>query len=724
VRGSLLLAISFLIGGADAAAGPSPPLHLRMIPRPDARCVVTALQLGLRSGIQQQLPLDPAVVVATAPVTVEVPARDSVMTVRPVSDGCWSELTTIAEGAEAVEVRFWPVAFASGELLGAAKRKPGRAVRGSFVDAAASDDTGAWHETTCELLGDERKWRCPLPAGRRLHLRVTLESFAPLYFWHLQAADGQVVDAGPARLIAGASVSGRVETERRRPLAKATVTLTPITAADNPAPERNARMLHAQTNADGVFQFTGVPLGTYRLSSAFSGRSDALLDRIDVDREEEILVGKPVVQSPLATLQLTVTPPVSARQQRWTVALLRPGPRIGEVARVAEGSVGADGVWTRDKLHAATYLLRVFDGDGSEVAQQSIVLHGGEERLLVAVSTIEVRGRILAGDDGVAGELVFDHLSGRRVRTRSDGDGLFSVSFPIAGHWSASAILSGTRLTLGDVTITSPHDRELELRVAGGRVKGKVVTERGEGRRAAVRARKDGRVAASTMADEKGAYELFGLEPASYSFEAEAEEEFAGPVAVDVGEERREDVDLRLSSWKKLEGVVVDIDGTPLSGAVIRLFDAATGTYQETIADGAGTYSLNVRPKTESVDAVVFAPPRPVAIRHLQLAESRNGSITIVVANHGATLRLLLSRTPPWPTLTTAGGVRLSLRLLMMPTFGGGAPREIVDGGFQVTVEEGAYAVCDATGSCRNVQLARFGQTIVDLTGSAKTAGN
>lgn len=347
-----------------------------------------------------------------------------------------------------------------------------------------------------------------------------------------------------------ASVTGHVTTERRQPLANALVTLTPFPAASG-----GARTLHARTNANGAFRFPRVSPGAYRLLSRAEGRSDAIIERIEVERGRELLVREPIVQPPLAMLQITVSPAVPVSRERWNVALLRPGFRTADVVRVTEGPAGADGVWRRERLQAAMYLLRVSDARGSEVAQQSITLHGGEERLFVTVSAIELRGRVVSAGRGLSAELVFEHHSGRRVPAHSDGDGHFSASFPVAGEWSASAVPTAQGrppLKLGSVAIAAQENRELALRIAGGRIRGRVVDPRGERRRAVVLARKDGLVVASTLAGEDGAYDLVGLQPGLDSLEAAVDEESAGPVAVEVREDVVEEVELRLTARSSL----------------------------------------------------------------------------------------------------------------------------------------------------------------------------
>lgn len=596
----------------------------------------------------------------------------------------------------------WPVATITGEVSVERGTKPPVAIAGTIIDAGKKD--ASEHAVPCSLT--ERAWRCSVPAEHPLHLRLVFDDFAPVYVWDIAARDAEV-DTGVHTLARGASVVGRVLGEQ------ATLALIPMTAAHQPAADRAVTSLRTKTDARGWFRFVSVPPGRYRLISKMAGRADAVRE-VEVNRGRELRLAEPLLHPALAELEVLVTPPVTKAGRQWRVALKRPGERMSEMVRAAEGTAGVDGVWTHGGLQPGAYLLIVSDA-GSEVTHQLVELRGGLERVPVAISAIDVRGRIVSGGKPVEATVRFDYIdaNGRRVEAETDEDGHFGLTFPIAGEWRPSVFVNAVELKLPPVTIRSPHEEEVLLDLPGGRLEATVLDADGATAPAALLLQRDGETVSSGLTDDDGKIELFGLEPGAYTAQAEAEHGFAGPIPVTIEKDEVTELELRVSPIREVTGQVLTSDGLAASGAIVRTLDDVTRSYEDTIADGRGVYSFRVKPGVDSIDMIVLAPPHPLALRRIQVGAKRTSAPPIVLARTGAMLRVVPSGSiPPWPMLQAPHGRSYPLVLLLAPRFG--QPwRELVNGTFQFSVEPGAYVLCSPDSKCKSTLLAPNAEMLI-----------
>ncbi len=689
-RGVVLVAVSIALG-ADARE-----VEVTLRPaRADVRCEVT--------GFAGAAPLEHAVIV-TEPVTLTVNADDLATELRAISV-CWSDPVPLP--ATTASIDLWPVATVIGVLAQERGAKPPRELAGIFIDA---DAAAREHTAACAL--DDRTWRCSVPAGRPLHLRLTVGDFAPLYVRDIEARDS-VFDTGIHLLIRGASVTGRVD-----PPVNATVTLLPLFSGHQPAADRNLAKLSTKTNEKGWFQFAGVPPGRYRITSRTQGRADAVSE-IDVGSNQEVRLDTPLFHVPLSELEAILSPPVAPSGRPWNVILRRPAGRLQMMDRVGEGVVALNGVWTKAGLQPGAYLLTVIDGE-SEVAHELIELHGGAERIAIAVNTIEVRGRVTAAGRPLKATIQFHLIDavGRRVQADTDDEGVFHVTFPVPGEWRPSVWI-GSEVRLPPVEIRKAHDEDLELEIPGGRLSARVLDAGGKPAPAAVTVRRDGKTAAGGLTDDDGKLELFGLE-GDYTVTAESEDGFAGPVPVSVPEDDVAEVELQVSALREVSGRIVSGDGSAASGAIVRALDDITRNYEETIADGRGMFRFRIKPDTQFVDVVVLAPPYPIAFRRIVVGVRHSTSAPqIVLAPAGATLRVpLTGSTPPWPAVTAPNGRAYSLALLLAPSFGASRFRELIDGAWQFNVEPGQYIVCTPKNECRSALLTANAETFINWAGT------
>jgi hypothetical protein len=176
----------------------------------------------------------------------------------------------------------------------------------------------------------------------------------------------------------------------------------------------------------------------------------------------DLRIDQALVHTAMASLDVLLSPPMSKGQRPWRIVLRRLGQRMSELVREAEGLAAADGTWSRGGLQPDRYVVTVIDGD-TEVAYHIVELHGGREQVSIAVSTVDVSGRVVSGDDGVEAIIQFNQIDGisRRAQTSTDKDGRFEVTLPVPGEWRPSLYVdpNGAEIRLPPVTIRSPHVR-------------------------------------------------------------------------------------------------------------------------------------------------------------------------------------------------------------------------------------------------------------------------
>jgi hypothetical protein len=679
---------------------------------PAARCEVTGFTSIAPDGKETALPLARSLTVGHEEVSATVDRRDSNAALLPVTPGCWSDPIAASQPLVA---ELWPAVTVRGEFEIAEAAELPRSIVGTFGDAgkARTDEANAIeHVARCSL--EKLAWSCQVPAGRPIHLKLSVADFAPVYLWDLEARE-EVVNTGAHPLLRGAGVVGRVVSDDGTPIGNALVSLIPVTAAHFSATDRQLTEPHARSNAKGYFQFVGVSPGWYRLASKMRGLGDAIGEKLlEIRSSQDLRLREDLGHRPMAEVEVVITPPTTKAGRRWRVALTREGNRLHETVREAEGTVRVDGVWTHGGLQPGSYLLYILD-EGTEIAQRSIELRGGLERVLVAADAIEVRGRVLSGVEPVQGTVQFD-MEGRRVKVSTDDDGIFRASFPVAGTWLPSLFpgASSGEVRLPPVEIRAPHDGELLLEVAGGRISGRVVGLDGKAVRAAVHVRRDRRLVAQCTTRDDGRFELIGLTEGSYFVDGETEDAFAGPISVSVVEDERTEIELRVERAHEISGLVLTSTGLAASGAIVRSVDSS-GFYEDVIADARGAFSLQVKAGERFVDLIFFAPPHPVTVRRVSVAEKRITPLApIQLPAEGATLRLYVQHLPPWPVLVTADGRAYSLGLLAAPRFGSPRLRESINGGFEFVIEPGTYVCCDGP-ACRTVQMASHAETVVDF---------
>jgi hypothetical protein len=145
-------------------------------------------------------------------------------------------------------------------------------------------------------------------------IRLDADGFIPSYLWNVRAETGKVTKLPATRLVRGASIAGWIEVPRGDAKA-AEVELLPVGAApEMPLSERDApRSSVAVANDRGFFQFAAGPPGSYTVVARKRGWSPARETDVVIEAGREHVLRAPLLLQPLASLSVTLQPPVGSR---------------------------------------------------------------------------------------------------------------------------------------------------------------------------------------------------------------------------------------------------------------------------------------------------------------------------------------------------------------------------------------------------------------------------
>lgn len=120
----------------------------------------------------------------------------------------------------------------------------------------------------------------------------------------------------------------------------------------------------------------------------------------------------------------------------------------------------------------------------------------------------------------------------------------------------------------------------------------------------------DGYEDGTTLGD--GSYELTGLVPGYLRVVASAADCFPQILVVEDFHENLTDLNITLEPMgpenSTIVGTVTDLDGYTVSGATVVLFRAESGTFNGTVTDSEGNYSIDVKPGEYTLFAIYFDP--------------------------------------------------------------------------------------------------------------------
>ncbi|HYK04898.1 MAG TPA: carboxypeptidase regulatory-like domain-containing protein [Thermoanaerobaculia bacterium] len=684
---SILLACVFRAGGADAAT-------VRAFLQRDAtdRIAVQLSAVRVRGAGETT---ERVVTECEAPGECELPLRPGVWVLGSGESGFYirERSITVAAGLDA------------GATLTVSDTTP---VRLTTPGALGGEATMLFRSADvedvlpCERTADQ--WTCHVPRGT-WDLQFRLRGHASHFFHDVNVGTSPAA-LGVLRMKQGASLAGRVAVsgKERQAAGKVAVTLTTSGAASSGQAKSAATVAYA--DAKGLFQFTGVAPGAYRVQARRGIESSATVE-VTVLAGREALLREPLVVAEPVVVTVSVMD-LSAGDRGWQVELSRVE---NELRHLVDTRSAASGI-ARFSVPPGSYELALLDDRASKWAVRSMEVAQDAVDVSLVVNPRAVAGRIRIGEVGIPAALTFHHGgTGCSIRAAAGEDGTFAVwlpSAPDSDPWRveiASPALNVQR-TIADARVRTDGAgvARLELDLPATRLAGRVVDAEGKpvqgGFVNVVAAEADDELAQVDIASD-GEFAVHALQAGRYSVRAlmldgrSSEVTYATVDAPDDDADGETRVTLTVSADRVVRGVVTS-DGGPVAGAMVTAMptDRAVDFFAPRRTDGSGRFAFTLPEGSRECDFEVDAPGFALRLFHRRL---ESGSVTIPVHQYGGTLRL---RLPPWsgrenvphPWLIHDGAVVTAYTVDRQRTFLRGAATVV-----ETFVEPGAYAVCVGT---------------------------
>ncbi|MGV8040661.1 MAG: carboxypeptidase regulatory-like domain-containing protein [Thermoanaerobaculaceae bacterium] len=339
-----------------------------------------------------------------------------------------------------------------------------------------------------------------------------------------------------------------------------------------------------RTDDAGAFGFERVPAGTLNLMA--EGHSVAR-------RSQEVKVASGRTTTVEVVLESTGT--VVGTVKGVTPAELE-GTEVSHFGGVVRP--GPDGVFRVENVREGRTQVRVtLRSDGRARTVPADVVAGETTTVEVDFSEgVRVSGSVRRASGEAAGLLVTVNGSGSRGSDGTDETGAFAVEGVAPGRVELEVRDRTGRLLVAR-TLEVQRDVALDLRVAAGEVRGRVVAARDRAgvAGAAVRVRGAGGGSGkvwATSTDAAGAFVCSELEPGTYEVEASAEG-FAAAAATVAVDEAAAEVELVLEPDQSVELVVRQPDGRPAEGVYLTLLRGGVEVaYRQLACDAQGRATL------------------------------------------------------------------------------------------------------------------------------------
>lgn len=647
-----------------------------------------------------------------------------------VVDGEEAEVRLVVYPGAVVEA---PLALHPGETRDALAQLPTSAVARVRPWPGRNDFPAA--DVPC--VREERILACLLPA-LRLDLKVSLAGYVPLYFWNLDLSQGGTQRLEERLLVAGSSLTGFV-TVPDGSASGVLVSAEPAFALPSvPAERRRALATRATTNERGFFLVAGLPPGEYTVRAERPGAIAAEVAGVRVVAGEETPLLAPLRLTEPSPLDVYVSPPTMPGGEPWRVAIQQ--VRGGSW----EGEVSSAGSWSGTGFGPGTYEIRLTAADGSVVARREIEVDGRPPPVEIHLDIVEIEGVVRRGDEPFAArEVVFHGIPG--VRTLADGrqvfenvaeapegvftpdarslsfrpdeEGAFAGFLPHPGWWQVE-VRTGADAPRNVVSVEvrrrdDGRPTRVAVEVPATRVDGTVVDSdgrpAGEGRVVAIDA-VTGRIVGTTAIGAAGAFELETLPLRRLLFEGRTRQGVSDAVSVELTrEEPTHRVELVIGGAREARGMVVSGQG-PVAGAKVQVRPVAGGLpiWLTLGTDLQGVFRVDLSAGTRALDLIVVAPGHPVRLLRQAVAPPGESAVVFSVAmpDAGGSLRVAWEAgATPHGVEIAHGGARFALADLVsahLPS----DPTVLQPGGFYFPrLAAGAYTLCTAAGSCRDVAV-------------------
>lgn len=688
----IALSALFLVAGVSVAAD----VRVHLNASPDAARCIAGARVFARSNAAEVV----GTITDGATTTLTLPGGGS-WTVRAVSEGCWSETAEMSPLEGDVHLRLYASAHLRGsflkpagpslhELKGAVFATPQTSER-----ALPARESG--HPIDCQL--DAIDWDCEVPSGVPFDLRLDAPHFAPLFFWNVVARAGEARTLEPRALQKGSSMSGWVAGPDGKAIRDARLALLPAMHAVGEQTRVGTRELTARTNERGFFQFAGVPPGEYRLVSRAENLSPIAIPIVRIGEDESLVWPRVITHLAPASVELQLDPATDDGRP-WIVALEEHVPLTASPAAPLRRAANADGSWRAENLRADLYRASVADTDGSVLERfEADLSRSGTTRIPVSVRRINVRGVLRFGDEPLQADVRFSNQSGRSVSAKANGLGQFDARFPSTGKWTPIVYPdgpNGPRIRARSIMIPDAEaDRDtIEIVLSGGRIRGKVLDQRGRAVKAAVHVVRDGTLSAQQITDDDGAFSFIGIDKGDYAVSAEGDAGASPERRTTVADGETVDLKLELRALSELRGVVLTPSAAPASGAVVRISTDGCRSWSDVIADVEGRFEYSAAETGAPITVVVLTFSYPALFA--QLPSSAREPVTLRLQDRGGKLRVTRR------AFVGKGSALAPLSMFFFP----GSPLGLYDGA--AYLEPGPYTVCGgqtAEARCQQVTI-------------------
>jgi len=420
---------------------------------------------------------------------------------------------------------------------------------------------------------DGLRWQCTVPATM-IDARLAATGFAPVYLWNRDLRKNDL-DVGTVKLERGASVIGWITNPDGESAADAEVVLRPSAMAETAGltQQFDAQVLKVTTTAQGFFQIQAVPPGTYSLTARAVGMSPERVEDIRITEPNEYAIDE-IHLATLGRLSLSITPAATPKGGLWQVKL-RPLTKIDTPpAKFEPRPANDDGQWNQGGLERGTYRVLVYDDAGARVAEREVIMQSDLETVQITVDAIPVEGRVRVGSKPVPGKLRFE-TDGAKVEIETDANGEFTGSLPNEGTWRVQVTPTAARQRLRVQKVTVEREdggatARVDIDLPGGVIEGIVVDSLGKGvPDAEVIVRRGTLLEANGATDETGHFRLFGLREGEVAVLA-VKRGVQSDELKQVVAKNATPVTLELRETGNITGRIVRMDGSPVTGAVVR----------------------------------------------------------------------------------------------------------------------------------------------------------
>jgi hypothetical protein len=673
---------------SSAAAGAVEITTTIAVPIEQTEVVVRAYRLDKSADVIEQR--------VRVPAMNALALHEGIWELRLADDRFWAPRVYAREGGP-VTLPIWPAVPLRGEIKGGVAK--------FGVAFAPLDVAGVAGEADCKTDGSA--WTCAIPPGH-YDLRFFTRGSAPEFRWNIEAP-GKLET--PLQFVAGASLSGRLETVRG-----AKISLDGLQISLSGAQQRYT----AKSNANGFFQFKGLPAGQYSLGArreglAALGRSVTIVAGAAAELNTPLLLDRP------KHLTVTLAPALDPELKPWRISLWAYGAGHRGLTSVNESTATPAGEWTASALIGGDYQVQIARADGGTWKSVDVTIGDADVNLPLTALGEHVRGLITLGDHPLTAKLSFGGEHGATLNSGEDGRFEGDVPPSESDERTIFVDADAARVTR---TVRAKIERDdsgsrVTIRLPATMLMGRVLGADGSLQRDALIIVSSDMLGVHEMfSGDDGSFQVTGIDAGEYHVSAQTlKGEKSERVAVTLADDAPAEVELTLKSGVMVRGRV-GVGETPVMQADIYGIPRDTQFapfMPQTRTNESGRFELTLPPRTTIFDLVVVHPAFDIVLTRIagQLDSVRH----VVATQLGGVLTV--DTTAPKDLLVRHGGGECWLYWLAnAPGVNG-----VIESARVVLprLEPGEYTVCSAkTNQCGHGYLPPFG-TLALTIGSAKS---